>query len=128
MILDPAKHIQATKDAEKAAKAARGKAARAFHKTLNVQLAGSGDTGATTTGPSQVPMRTTSGGSLESLSKYSLDYNLAETCEVSSSLNIPEYPPPVNPTAAELVPDSPMTVGQRLYEVKAAMLWVDDSV
>ena len=107
---------------------ARAKTSRAFHKTLNVQLAGSGDAGATTTCPSQVPVRTTGGGSLGSLSKYSLDWNLAETCEVSSSLNIPEYPPPVNPTAAELDPASPMTVGQRLYELKAAMLRVDDSV
>ena len=50
MILDPAKQVQATKDAEKAAKVARAKAARAFHKTLNVQLAGSGDMGAAAAG------------------------------------------------------------------------------
>ena len=73
-------------------------------------------------------MWTTSGGSLGSLSKYILDWNLAETCEVSSSYNILEYPPPVNPTATELDPASPMTIGQCLYELMSAMLRVDDSI
>ena len=91
-------------------------------------LAGSRDAKGVAAGTALVSMRTTSGGSLGSLSKYSMDWNLDETCEASSSLKIPEYPPPMNPTAEDLDTSSPMTIGQRLYELKSAMLRVDDSV
>ena len=128
MLFRSAKQVQAPKDAEKEAKAARAKVARAVHKTLNTQLASPGNTSAATAGATQVSAQTASGGSLGSLSKYSLDWNLAETCEVSGTVNIPDYPPAVNPTAAELDASSSMTVGHRLYDLKASILSVDDSV
>ena len=95
---------------------------------LNQQLAASQSKDIASTSINLVPMQTLSGKSLGSLGEYSMDWNNADTCDVSSMPQIPEYPPPALLAGVELDPASPITIGQRMYELKAAMLRVDRSV
>ena len=57
-----------------------------------------------------------------------MDWNNADMCDESSMPDIPEYPPPALPAGVELDPASPITIGQRLYELKAALLRADRSI
>ena len=49
-------------------------------------------------------------------------------CKVSSAPAIPEYPPPVLAPGIDLDLASPITIGQKMYKMKAAMLEVDQAV
>ena len=73
-------------------------------------------------------MQTLSGKSLGSLGQYSLDWNNADTGEVSSA---PALPPLLNPALGAnpaLNPANPISIGQKMFTAKAALLDVDRAV
>ena len=109
-------------------KTQRVQAAQSAHADLNKQLAASQSRDIASASANLVPMRTLSGKSLGSLGEYSMDWNNADMCDESSMPQIPEYPPPALPAGVELDPASPITIGQRLYELKAATLRLDRSI
>ena len=86
-------------------------AAYSAHMDLNQQLAVSQSKDIASASINLVPMQTLSGKSLGSLGEYSMDWNNADTCDVSSMPQIPEYPPPALPAGIELDPASPITIG-----------------
>ena len=57
-----------------------------------------------------------------------MDWNKADMGEVSSKPAIPEYPSPVLAPGVELDPALPITLGQKMYWMKAAVLEVDQAV
>ena len=99
-------------------------AAYAVHTNVNKRLIMSQhkDLSAST---SLIPAQTLSGKSLGSLKEYSMDWNKADLCEVSSLPKVPAYqlPAGTNPD-----PASPVTIGQMMYDLKASMLRVDHTV
>ena len=102
--------------------ALRAKAAYSAHEKLNKQLV------ATSNAAGFVPMRTVSGRSLGSLVEYNMDWNNADLQEANSAARVPAYPLPELVDGKPLDPASPITVGQLMYNAKAAMLEVDRAV
>ena len=111
-------------ESDKRTTASSADAAYAAHTNVNKRLIMSQhkDLAAST---GVIPAKTLSGKSLGSLGEYSMDWNKADLCEVSSLPKVPAYqlPAGMNPD-----PASPVTIGQLMYELKASMLRVDHSV
>ena len=92
----------------------------AAHKNLNQQLILSQSKDIDPARAHLVPRQTLCGKSLGSLGQYSQDWNDADTGEVSSA---PTLPPLLTPN-----PDSPISLGQKMFAAKAAILDVDRAV
>ena len=103
-------------------------AAYTTHHKLNQQLIQSQSKDMSSASACLVPRQTLSGKSLGSLGQYSLDWNNADTDKVSSAPPLPPLIGPVLGSSPDLHPASPITLGQKMFSLKAAMLDVDRAV